>query len=84
MQSRPFSFLTNIGGKETAQARVTLRTGPGMQGAGAATMPPGTASFLAARHKHTASKDEAPEEEDGERLAIFTNMDVDKHDHDSK
>ena len=55
-----------------------------MQGAGAATMPPGTASFLAARHKHTASKDEAPEEEDGERLAIFTNMDVDKHDHDSK
>ena len=51
VQSRPFSFLTSIGGKETTSAGVTLRTGPGLAGTGAATMPPGAGPFLGAGHQ---------------------------------
>ena len=79
-QARPFSFLTSIGGKETNQARVTLRTGPGLQGTGTATMPLGTGSFLGARHQRKRDG----EEEEGDGLAIFTDMDVDKHDHEPR
>ena len=28
-QAKKFAFLTNVGGKDTTQAGVTLRTGPG-------------------------------------------------------
>ena len=70
-QARPFSFLTSVGGKETTQARVTLRSGPGMQGQHQDQITSGS-GLPASKLK----------QQETDKLAIFTDMDVDKHDHD--
>ncbi len=86
-QNKPFSFLTNIGGKDTTQEGVTLRTGPGpnqayqLSAANALLISQGKGQQRAIMKNATMgglAGDGLESEASETQLAIFTDMNVDK------
>ena len=84
-QTKPFSFLNNIGGKDTTQEGMTLRTGPDYQRgpnlmtASALLISSAKDGRAANNYKAYAGAEGQSEKSSEQMMAIFTDMNVDMH-----